>query len=206
MAGAHRRLLLSRPPPRRTVRTLLEKQNWGVRRGGGAPSQSHPSLKVMEGPLQGGSPAWRYWWGRGCCSGDSLSSGPLGKEPDDKLNQPHRPLRPTAASMCPLSRRRETTGRSKGSTASSGSGVSWSQEHANRTALRTCPPLVSPCLSSSLCIFAHTSAGMGSSIPAKARHRLPSSETFWIHIPKTSWVLSPSSGLTWFSVYTWLSY
>lgn len=30
-AGAHRRLLLSRPPPRRTVRTLLEKQNWGVR-------------------------------------------------------------------------------------------------------------------------------------------------------------------------------
>lgn len=37
-AGAHRRLLLSRPPPRRTVRTLLEKQNWGVRHRGFAAS------------------------------------------------------------------------------------------------------------------------------------------------------------------------
>lgn len=38
LAGAHRRLLLSRPPPRRTVRTLLEKQNWGVRHRGFAAS------------------------------------------------------------------------------------------------------------------------------------------------------------------------
>lgn len=58
LAGAHRRLLLSRPPPRRTVRTLLEKQNWGVRHRG-LLSESHPSLEVMEGPLQGRGPAWR---------------------------------------------------------------------------------------------------------------------------------------------------
>lgn len=43
-AGAHRRLLLSRPPPRRTVRTLLEKQNWGVRCGA-YPGSPTPALR-----------------------------------------------------------------------------------------------------------------------------------------------------------------
>lgn len=42
-AGAHHRLLLSRPPPRRTVRTLLEKQNWGVRHRG-LPNRPTPAL------------------------------------------------------------------------------------------------------------------------------------------------------------------
>lgn len=41
-AGAHRRLLLSRPPPRRTVRTLLKKQNWGVRHRGLQPVPPQP--------------------------------------------------------------------------------------------------------------------------------------------------------------------
>lgn len=45
LAGAHRRLLLSRPPPRRTVRTLLEKQNWGVRHGGGYPASPTPASR-----------------------------------------------------------------------------------------------------------------------------------------------------------------
>lgn len=47
LAGAHRWLLLSRPPPRRTVRTLLEKQNWGVRHGagGGYPASPTPALR-----------------------------------------------------------------------------------------------------------------------------------------------------------------
>lgn len=89
-AGAHHRLLLSRPPPRRTVRTLLEKQNWGVRHRG-LPSHPTPALGD-EGPSPGqrSSRLEVRVRGEGSCSGDPLALGTLGKEPADKP-RPQKP-------------------------------------------------------------------------------------------------------------------
>lgn len=78
---------------------------------GGATQPVPPQPRGDGGPSPGPRSCLEVPVGQGCCSGDSLASGPLGKEPDDKPNQPHRPLRPTATKVCPVPRGRKTTGR-----------------------------------------------------------------------------------------------
>lgn len=105
-AGAHHRLLLSRPPPRRTVGTLLEKQNWGVRHGG-YPASPTPT-SGGGGSLQGrGPPAWRDKFGaRGAALGTHLLWGLQGKSLLTNRD-PRNSIRLMTTSFCPSPRSEE---------------------------------------------------------------------------------------------------
>lgn len=106
LAGAHHRLLLSRPPPRRTVRTLLEKQNWGVRHRGYPAVPPQP--RVAEGPLQGRGPlAWRDKFGaRGAALGTHLLWGLQGKSLLTDRD-PRNAIRLMTTGFCPFPRSEE---------------------------------------------------------------------------------------------------